>query len=558
MTDIVSQILIYLHGIWRRRWYVIAVAWFVCGAGWTGVASLPDRYEASARLYADMDTMLNPLMRGMAVEMNLFQQLDVLQRTLLSRPNLEKVVLMTDLDLQVHTDVEKEALLDRLGKSIILKQQSRNLFHIGYEDADPQLAKRVVQAILQIFVESSLGASRQDMDATRRFLDSQIREAEQHLTEVEAKLTQFKREKMSYLPGEGNYYSNLQRLSQAVSKTQSEIAEGEMMRDELRQQLAAVPQFLELQTAEQAAMEGGPGRGPESDIQIRIFDMEKTIDSLLMRYTDKHPDVLIAKKRVEQLKKEQEEEKKTRLAAFAGPGGDSEATNAGGPSPRAGPGKSLVPNPLHEKIKLQLVQHEAALAAVKRRLQDSQAEHEKWTKMASLVPEVEAELARLNRDYAIVKTNYDQLRQRQESARMARDLETKAQKVQYRIIDPPKVPLKPSAPKRPLLLAGVLFVGLGAGAAFAFLLTQLNQTYSTVARLRDAFTLPVLGSITVITSPAERWRRLRELAGFSLVTCTLFAAFIGLVAIETIGPSTIVGYVKGLGLDYLTALLGLA
>ena len=193
MNDIFSQILTYLHAIWRRRWYVIAVAWFVCGAGWTAVATLPDRYEASARLYADMDTMLNPLMRGMAVEMNLFQQLDVLQRTLLSRPNLEKVVLMTDLDLQVHTDVEKEGLLDRLGKSITIKQQARNLFHISFEDADPQLAKRVVQAILQIFVKSSLGASRQDMDATRRFLDAQIREAEQQLGEVEARITQFKR-----------------------------------------------------------------------------------------------------------------------------------------------------------------------------------------------------------------------------------------------------------------------------------------------------------------------------------------------------------------------------
>jgi hypothetical protein len=178
--------------------------------------------------------------------------------------------------------------------------------------------------------------------------------------------------------------------------------------------------------------------------------------------------------------------------------------------------------------------------------------------MASLIPDVEAELSRLNRDYALIKTNYDQLRQRQESARMARDLETKAQKVQYRIVDPPKVPLKPSAPNRPLFLAGVLFAGLGAGAAFAFLLSQLHQTYSTVGRLRSAFTLPVLGSITIITSAADRWRRARELVGFSLVAASLFAAFFGLLAIETVGPSTIVSYLRDLGFDRITALLGLA
>jgi len=555
LNDIFSQILTYLHAIWRRRWYVIAVAWFVCGAGWTGVATLPDRYEASARLYADMDTMLNPLMRGMAVEMNLFQQLDVLQRTLLSRPNLEKVVLMTDLDLQVHTDVEKEGLLDRLAKSITIKQQARNLFHISFEDADPQLAKRVVQAILQIFVESSLGASRQDMDATRRFLDAQIRESEQQLSEVEARITQFKREKMGYLPGEGNYYSNLQKLKTAVDKTQQEISESEMMRDELRQQLAAVPQFLELQSSDQTAMDAGSGRGPESDLQMRIFDMEKTLDSLLARYTDKHPDVLVARKQLEQLKKQQDDERKNRMAALAGPGGDSEAA-VGGPS--RGSGKSLVPNPLYEKIKLQLVQNEASLAATKRRLQNDHAELEKWSKMASLVPEVEAELGRLNRDYAIIKGNYDQLRQRQESARMARDLETKAQKVQYRIIDPPKVPLKPSAPNRTLLLAAVLLVGIGAGAAFAFLLTQIHPTYSTVGRLRDTFTLPVLGVVTIIQSQSDRWRRMRELIGFSLVTSSLLIAFIGLLMIETIGPGTIVSYLRDFGFGSIAALFGIA
>ena len=141
---------------------------------------------------------------------------------------------------------------------------------------------------------------------------------------------------------------------------------------------------------------------------------------------------------------------------------------------------------------------------------------------------------------------------------MARDLETKAQKVQYRIIDPPKVPLKPSAPKRTLLLAGVLLAGIGAGAAFAFLLTQIHPTYSTVGRLRDTFTLPVLGVITIIQSPSERWQRMRELIGFSLVTSSLLIAFTGLIMIETIGPGTIVTYLRDLGFGRITALFGIA
>ena len=130
MSDVYQEILRYIGSIWRRRWYAIAIAWLICGAGWTTVASLPDRYESSARIYVDMDTMLGPVMRGIAVEMNLLDQIDIMRRTLLSRPNLEKILLMTDLDLTVKNDQDKERLIDSLAHRINIVQQGRNLFEI--------------------------------------------------------------------------------------------------------------------------------------------------------------------------------------------------------------------------------------------------------------------------------------------------------------------------------------------------------------------------------------------------------------------------------------------
>ena len=141
MNDVYLQLVTYLSGIWRRRWLVIALAWLVCGAGWTTVASLPDRYESHARIYVDMDTMLGPLMKGIAVEMNLFQQIDIMRRTLMSRPNIEKIILMTDLDLTVKNDEDKERLIDELhlavapvllgsGEPLL---EGLNLKRLGYE-----------------------------------------------------------------------------------------------------------------------------------------------------------------------------------------------------------------------------------------------------------------------------------------------------------------------------------------------------------------------------------------------------------------------------------------
>lgn len=545
MNELYVKLLSYLSSIWRRRWYAVAIAWLVCGAGWTMVASLPDKYESEARIYVDMDTMLGPLMAGIAVQVNMFQQIDVMQRTLLSRPNLEKVILMTDLDLQITSDEQKEGLIQQLQNSISVRQQGRNLFRVSYSDNEPAVTKRVVQAVLQIFVESNLGSSRKDMDSTRRFLSDQIQDYEKQLETAEGRLADFKRQNLGMLPGEGNYYSHMQAMRAQLKRTESQIAEAATVRDELKQQLTSVPQFLELAGGSpEIALAASVGDGPESDTQLRIFELQKVVDSLLTRYTEKHPDVVTAMKRLDTLKKELADEQKS--FASSGPGGPEEAAAVPEQPKPSEPGKNVVPNPVYEQLKLQLVQQEAAIAAFKRRAEKEQGEVEKWEQMAERVPQVEAELTRLTRDYEIVKRGYEELRRRQESARLASDMETKAQKVQFRIIDPPKLPLKPSGPNRPLFMAVVLVAGLGAGLAFAFLLGQVNSTFQTVQRLRQTFALPVLGSVTAITSLGERRKRRRELLGFGLVTASLIVAFGGLVMIEVLGANGLLATVKGL------------
>lgn len=539
MNEIYQLLIGYGLGIWRRRWYAIAVTWLMCGAGWAYVAGMPDRYQSSARIYVDVDTMLGPLMRGIAVQMNTFQQIDIMRRTLMSQPNIEKMILMTDLDLTVRNDQQKEALISNLRQNIRVGQQGRNLFQISYEHRDKALTKRVVQAVMQIFVEGNLGASRKDMDSTQRFLKDQIRDYERQLVETENKLAMFRRENTGFLPGSGNYYQHMRTVRGNLAKTQSTIDEATMVRDELRNQLKDVPQFVEVVGDASAGDGSGSGTGPESGLQFRILELQQVIDSLLTRYTEKHPDVVSTTKRMNALQKELEQEQAAQDAAIAEMAGEN-------PSGTEAPGtvKNSLPNPVYEQIKLQLVKQEGVIAALNSRAAQARKEVEKWTKLADLAPQAQSQLMVLTRDHSLIKGNYEKLRSRLESVKMAQELETKAQKVQFRVIDPPKLPIKPSGPNRPMFHVMVLLAGIGGGIAFAFVLSQINATFSTVQRLRSTFTLPVLGRISAVVFVKDSRRRLRELISFGMVFSALLFAFLGLLSIEKWGAEKLIEVVN--------------
>src|SRR3954447_1552540 len=183
MNDILGQFQFYAAALWRKRWYVVPIAWVFCIGGWLAVMSLPDRYESQARIYVDTDTLLSPLLKGLSIEGNIGAQVDYMQRTLLSRPNLEKLIRMADLDLGVENETQKDLLLRDLAKrtSILAQGQGKNLFAVGFNDKRPEVAQRVVQSLLSIFVESNLGASRTDIEKARQFLDQQISDYERQL-----------------------------------------------------------------------------------------------------------------------------------------------------------------------------------------------------------------------------------------------------------------------------------------------------------------------------------------------------------------------------------------
>jgi polysaccharide chain length determinant protein (PEP-CTERM system associated) len=511
MSELYHQFLIYAVSLWRKRWYVALIGWGLCIPGWIGIMALPDRYESQSRVYIDTDSLLSPLLRGISVESNVGQQVDFMQRTLLSRPNIERLMRLADLDLLAKTQAEREVVFKDIAKRVqIVQNQGKNLFSISFADPSPEVAQRVVQSLLSIFVESNVSASRSDIEKARQFLDVQVAQYEKQLHDAEERLADYKKTHLAVLSRTANgasFQQSLETVRSQRTELQGQLDEAKSRRASLRQQLETVPQFLAIDSLPQYIVaRGGEKQLPPAlaSINSRLQDAQKQLDQLSTRFTDNHPDMIAAKRQVAALKEQYAEtEKKLKSEPESDPN-DPKAI------------KTTIPNTVYDQVKLKLVDIESTITTLERHIEAVDAEARKYEELAATAPNVEAELATLNRDYGVLRKNYDELVGRREAVRMSDAVETTGDKIQFRIVDPPQIPTVPSGPPRLLLMSAVMFFALGGGLVFAFLMAQLDDTFFSVENLRESVGLPVLGSISRILTPLDRRLRLFRTLGFAV------------------------------------------
>ncbi len=481
MHEIIAQVLNLLRGAWRYRWLAVTAAWLIALLGWVAVQFVPDKYTSSTQVYVDTESLLRPLLAGLAVDRDVMSQVGMMQAVMLSRPNLEKVAQTTDLMLEAKTRQEQEAIIDSLAKRITLGRPDgpamRNTFQVSFDDNDPKVAHRVVRTLLDTFMEDSLGLKRNDTAVAQRFLEAQIKDYEQRLVEAENRLAQFKQSNVGVMPGsDGGYYARLQQETNNLGQLQQAFTQMKTRRDELERQLAGEEPTYGLM---------GSAEGSPIDGQIARFKAQR--DQLLLQYTDKHPQVQSLNETIARLEDEKRGGAKV-STTLAAPGA--------GISNEEAMVRSLDMNPVYQNLRLALSQADADLAAVRGQMAAQQASIAELRSRVDAIPEVEAELSRLNRDYEVNKRNYDTLVQRLESARISESAEQSADNVKFRVIEPPLVPFKPSGPERAALNVLVLLAALAAGGGLAILLAQLRPTISSRDVLQKVTGLAVLGTIT--------------------------------------------------------------
>ena len=510
MDELISQIFTISRGMWKHRWLGLLVAWVVTAIGSVVVLSVPDKYEATARIFVDTQSILKPLMSGLAIQPNIEQQVVMLSRTLISRPNVEKLIRMADLDLKSQSKGEQEALIDRLMKTLEIKNVGRdNLYLLSYRDSSPDKAKRVIQALVSIFVESSLGDTRKDSDTAKKFIDEQIKTYVAKLEEAEARLKVFKVRNIELQTADGkDMAGQLSTVSSQLSQARLELREAENARDAAKRQMDAEKAQSANITSRSLLQESAMSISTP-EIDARIDAQKRNLDALLQRFTEQHPDVAGARRLIKELedvkRREVQELRKTAMA-----------------NPLSSANNSLA----YQELNRMLATSEVQVAALRARVGEYEARFSRARELMKTAPQIEAEFGQLNRDYDVNKKNYNDLVARRESATLSGDLDSAAGVADFRLIDPPRASPNPVAPNRLLLMPLALLVALGAGLATAFVASQLRAVFYDATSLRNAVGLPLLGVVTLVVGDSAALKEKAQLKKFLGASGGLLGVFI--------------------------------
>jgi len=481
MNQMLEELRAILWAIWNRRWLALGVSWGVCALGWLVIALIPNSYESSARVFVQLDDMLADQIGITAAARD--KDIARLQQTLMSAVNLEKIVRSTALGKHVTTPAQMSAEVTALAKRITVLAEGDPGSHIfkvtatsgerGLSDAEnAQTARDVAQGMIDIFKEQNFGGSRGEVRDTIAFMDQQLAQRSKQLEDAEQRRLAFEAKYPDLAGGTDAIIAQLNGYRAELRNVGADLAAGQAALAAIDGQMASTAKTL-------TTPESG---GPKAALAVARANLA----ALQARgLTDSHPDVIAAQKQVAAM---------TRAAQ--GPGGDYGT-----------------PNPAYTSLQGLRVERQATVDALTSRAAALRQQIVSVEANEAQAPAAAAEAKQISRDYDVLKTQYDKLLADREELRLRGQVETEHNSVKFDVVDPPGVPRKPASPNRPLLLFGVLIVGIAAGCGTAFAVGRIRSTFATAAKLETAFDLPVIGTISLAMTDASRAfdRRRRKL-----------------------------------------------
>ena len=476
-----NPVLQYLDLALRKKWLILipfllsaVVSLYLC-------ATLPPVYRSETTILVEPQQVPENFVQS-TVTGSIQDRLNTISQQIMSRTRLETVIREFGLYPELQKQRLMEEVVSTMRGNVEIKVEERPnqggressaaAFRLAFYGKEPEVVQKVTNRLAMMYIEENLKVRETQARGTKEFLEKQLQEIEQNLKAREEEIRQFKQANMGELPEQ--LEANLRAMDQLQSQKTSVMVSYRDAEDRqltLERELSQTPQYL-------------AGSGPDQNALYQQLDRKRQeLTALTTRYTELYPDVLRAKKEIQELEQ--------RIAGISNSGGDIPQESA------------AILNPAYTRIKNQVEANRLSLNSLQEELQNIDWKMKRLQQRVENVPKREQELVSLSRDYETIKQSYDAMSARKINAEISENLETRQKSEQFRVLDPANYPQKPVRPNRLRLLGMGLALGLGLGGGLAFATEYMDRSFKRVEDLKASFSFPVLGIIPALTTREE-------------------------------------------------------
>ena len=500
----VSQI---LSSFYRRKGFIVAVFVVVSLLAAYLAHILPDIYRSTTVIIVTPQRVPASFVTS-TVTMDLRERMQAIVQEILSRTRLEQIIYQYDL---YSSDPKAliENRIERLRKTIKLEFPQANIFRLSFESESPEKAKQVASRLGALFIDQNLQVREQQAQGTKSFINAEAERLRKELEEQEAVVNQYKAANRFELPDQLD--SNL-RSSEQLRR---ELGASQLRLSALQERKSV----LQKQTVESDILGidllGGSFLSPESSgtVNVQVQVKKKELDSLLQRYSNKHPDVVRVKKEIQALEVE------TRETSSSTPTGPSKAPSG---------------NPLKQVLQTQIADIDSEMQAI--RSQDERIRRQVGVLQARVdnTPIRAIELSKISRGYEITLKKYQDLLAKSLESELSENMEKKLKGEQFQIMDAANLPRKPVGPNRPWIILIGLFLGLAAGGGSAFVWDNLDTSFKRSDEINAYVNVPLLATLPALVSRGSVLEKRR--AQGLLVAASFGTLVLGVVCLRIFGP----------------------
>lgn len=473
----------YLAILKRRGWLVLVPALVLPIIAYAISFTIAPQYQSESLVLIEGQKVPDEFVKAV-VTSDLDSRLDAIKEQLLSRSRLQPLIERYNLYPSSHMTVDDR--IDAVRKDIEIRPVRSQItssaslpgFRIIFKASDAHTAQLVCADITGMFLGENQHSRESASQGTTDFLREQLAEAKHSLDDQDAKRADFERQFMGRLPGEESPNVNmLTSLNTQLESANQELARMQQDRS-LQETLLTQSVGSQAQAASSSGGGGASSAGSPNVLQLELQSLLTEEASLTSHYTSDYPDVIAIRRKISDIRRE-----------------IAQTPAAPPPAAITSTAPSRFDSPAVQQMRAQLRATDFGIQEKRREQGQVQSQIRTYQERIQSSPMIAAQYKQLNRDYQTVETHYDDLLAKLSTAKMATDLEKRAQGEQFRMMDEANLPDQPFSPKRGVFAAAGVAIGLAFGIGLAALLEYRNTAMRTERDIYAFTKLPTLGVI---------------------------------------------------------------